>query len=88
MTAATCDGIVRQGRAPAPTYGDASQIVGLPALPASLEAALAAFEADASLRAGLGQGFSEYYATSRAWELRAWQGVVTEWERNRYDHVV
>ena len=88
MTVATCDGIAHKGVPPAPTDGDASHIAGLPALPASLEAALTAFEADTSLRGGLGQGFSEYYATSRAWELKAWQGVVTEWERSRYDHII
>jgi glutamine synthetase len=88
ITVAACDGIARKSVAPAPTDGDASQMAGLPGLPASLEAALAAFRSDTSLRAGLGQAFSEYYAVTRAWELRAWQGIVTEWERNRYDRVI
>ena len=33
-------------------------------------------------------GFSEYYATSRAWELKAWRETVTDWERDRYDRSV
>ncbi|HXW78826.1 MAG TPA: glutamine synthetase family protein [Acidimicrobiales bacterium] len=88
ITVAACDGITRQSVPPAPTDGDASQLAGLPGLPASLEAALAAFESDTVLRAGLGQAFSEYYATSRAWELRAWQNIVSDWERNRYERAV
>ena len=56
--------------------------------PASLEAALRAFEEDAALRAALGERFSEYYATSRAWELKAWQETVTDWERERYERGV
>ncbi len=33
----------------------------------------------------LGERFSEYYATSRAWELKAWRETVTDWERERYE---
>jgi glutamine synthetase len=36
----------------------------------------------------LGEGFSEYYATSRAWELKAWRETVTDWERERYERAV
>ena len=60
----------------------------LPALPGSLEAALRAFEADDVLRQALGERFSEYYATSRGWELKAWRETVTEWERERYERSV
>jgi glutamine synthetase len=57
-------------------------------LPGSLEGALLAFEGDSVLRQGLGEGFSDYYATSRRWELKAFQETVTEWERNRYERSV
>ena len=36
----------------------------------------------------LGKDFSDYYATSRTWELKAWRETVTEWERERYDRSV
>ena len=57
-------------------------------LPASLEASLRAFEADTVFRGGLGETFSDYYATSRRWELKAWQESVTDWEKNRYERSV
>ncbi len=57
-------------------------------LPGSLEAALLAFESDGVLRRALGEKFSEYYATSRRWELKAWQETVTDWERTRYERSV
>jgi glutamine synthetase len=57
-------------------------------LPGSLESALVAFASDDVLREGLGEKFSEYYATSRRWELKAWQETVTEWERKRYERSV
>jgi glutamine synthetase len=57
-------------------------------LPGSLEAALRAFDEDQVLRSAIGIRFSEYYATSRAWELKAWRGTVTEWERERYERSV
>jgi glutamine synthetase len=53
-----------------------------------LEASLRAFEEDAVLRASLGESFSDYYATSRRWELKAWQETVTDWERKRYERSV
>ena len=43
---------------------------------------------DPVLRHSLGDGFSEYYVTSREWELKAWRETVTEWERERYERAV
>ncbi len=54
----------------------------------SLEAALAAFRADDGFRAALGESFSDYFAVSRAWELRAWRESVSDWERERYERAV
>ena len=73
---------------PPAVEGDAYARDDLPELPGSLESALAAFRADGELRRGLGEPFSDYYATSRAWELKAWRESVTDWERERYERAV
>jgi glutamine synthetase len=82
------DGIRRQLNPPPPLEGDAYARPELPELPGSLEAALRAFEADAAFRQALDERFSAYYVTSREWELKAWRGVVTDWERDRYARIV
>jgi glutamine synthetase len=88
VAASAADGIRREAKPPSPVEGDAYERPDLPALPGSLESALRAFEADDVLRRALGEGFSEYYATSRAWELKAWRETVTDWERDRYGRSV
>ena len=88
LAVAAADGVARGARPPAPIEGDASERDDLPPLPTSLESALAAFEADGALRRGLGERFSDYYAVSRRWELKAWQQAVTGWERERYERAV
>ena len=85
--ASVADGIRREASPPAPIEGDAYAL-DQPELPGSLEAAIRAFEDDSALRESLGKDFSDYYATSRAWELKAWRETVTEWERDRYDRTV
>ena len=82
------DGMRREAEPPAPVVGDAYARDDLPALPGSLEAALAAFREDDVLREGLGESFSDYYETSREWELEAWRDTVSEWERHRYERAV
>jgi glutamine synthetase len=82
------DGINRNAEAPEPVVGDAYARDDLPSLPGSLESALAAFRSDEGLRAGLGETFSDYFATSREWELSAWRDSVSDWERARYDRAV
>jgi glutamine synthetase len=86
--ASAADGIRRDAKPPDPIDGDAYARTDLPELPGSLEASLRAFEDDAVLRDALGEGFADYYATSRAWELKAWRETVTDWERERYDRSV
>jgi glutamine synthetase len=88
VAASAADGIRRGLKPPSPVEGDAYAREDLPPLPASLESALHAFEQDAVLRRALGEEFCEYYAVSRAWELKAWQATVTDWERERYDRSV
>ena len=88
LVAAAADGIRRGAEPPAPVEGDAYERDDLPALPGSLEAALTAFRADEALRRALDERFSDYYATSREWELRAWRESVSDWERERYERAV
>jgi glutamine synthetase len=88
VSASAADGIRTKADPPPAIEGDAYARSDLPELPGSLEAALRAFDDDKVLRAGLGDGFSEYYATSRAWELKAWRETVTDWERDRYERSV
>jgi glutamine synthetase len=88
IAASAADGMRRNATPPEPIEGDAYARDELPELPGSLEAAIAAFGQDESLRRALGVGFSDYYVTSRAWELKAWRETVTEWERDRYDRSV
>ena len=82
------DGLRRAATPPDPVVGDAYARDNLPALPGSLESALAAFRADDVLRAGLGERFSDYYTVSREWELSAWRDSVSDWERTRYERAV
>jgi glutamine synthetase len=85
---AAADGMRRKAKPPAPVVGDAYSRSDLAMLPGSLEAALLAFESDDVLRQGFGEKFSDYFATSRRWELKAWQETVTDWERTRYERSV
>jgi glutamine synthetase len=88
IAASAADGMRRNATPPDPIEGDAYARDDLPELPGSLEGAIAAFADDDTLREALGKGFSDYYATSRAWELKAWRETVTDWERDRYDRSV
>jgi glutamine synthetase len=88
IAASAAEGIRAEAEPPQDITGDAYALPGLPELPGSLESALQAFEQDAALGKALGEGFSEYYATSRAWELKAWRETVTDWERERYERSV
>jgi glutamine synthetase len=88
IASSATDGLERGASAPEPVVGDAYARDDLAGLPGSLESALAAFEADGVLRKALGETFSDYYATSRRWELKAFQETVTDWERSRYERSV
>jgi glutamine synthetase len=88
IAASAADGMRRKLKPPDPIEGDAYAREDLPELPGSLEAAIAAFREDETLRNALGTGFADYYVTSRAWELKAWRETVTDWERDRYDRSV
>jgi glutamine synthetase len=88
LVASAAEGISKSAAPPPPVVGDASERDDLPALPGSLESAIAAFDADSELRRLLGRGFCDYYRASRAWELAAWRQTVSDWERERYERTV
>ena len=88
LVISAADGMRRKAKPPAAVEGDAYSRSDLAMLPGSLEAALLAFESDDVLRQGIGEKFSDYFATSRRWELKAWQETVTDWERTRYERSV
>jgi glutamine synthetase len=69
---------------PEPIVGDAYSRGELPELPGSLESAIQAFQSDQVLRQALDERFSDYFVTSRAWEVKAFRDTVTDWERDRY----
>ena len=81
-------GIRQKSEPPSPEEKDVSDRTDVPELPNSLESALHAFKADTLLQEALSYQFSEYYAISRAWELREWQRAVSDWERERYTRTV
>ena len=84
IAASASDGIKRRLTPPAPVVGDAYARGDAPELPGTLEAALTAFAADEVLRHALDERFSDYFVTSREWEVKAFRETVTEWERDRY----
>jgi glutamine synthetase len=88
VAASAGDGIKRQLAPPDPIVGDAYSRSDLQELPGSLESAVRAFASDHVLRQALGARFSDYYVTSRAWELKAFRETVTDWERDRYMRTV
>jgi len=88
VAASAADGIKRKLTPPAPIEGDAYSRRELPELPGSLESALRAFQSDKVLRQALDERFSDYFATSREWEVKAFRETVTDWERERYMRTV
>ncbi len=88
VAASAMDGIKRKLTPPAPIEGDAYSRGELPELPGTLESALRAFDSDKVLRQALDERFSDYFATSRAWEVKAFRETVTDWERDRYMRTV
>ncbi|HSS93669.1 MAG TPA: glutamine synthetase family protein [Candidatus Dormibacteraeota bacterium] len=88
VAASASDGIKRRLTPPAAVEGDAYSRAELPELPGSLESAIRAFQSDSVLREALDERFSEYFVTSRTWEVKAFRETVTDWERDRYMRTV
>ena len=66
------------------TDGPSEEDEGIPKLPQSLEEALDGLEADAEMRAMLGEDFVHLYTTVKRFELARFRGHVTDWERDEY----
>ena len=88
VAASASDGIQRKLTPPPAVEGDAYSRPELPELPGSLDSAIRAFESDDVIRKALDERFSDYYVTSRAWEVKAFRETVTDWERDRYMRTV
>ena len=88
IAASAADGIKRELTPPDPIVGDAYARADVKELPGTLESALAAFESDDVLREALDERFSDYFVTSRRWEVKAFRETVTDWERDRYMRTV
>jgi glutamine synthetase len=82
-------GIAQNLTPPHPTEGNATNLTpdAIPPLPSSLESALAAFQADPAVPDFFDRAFIEYFTATRQWELEAWRWAVSDWERERYEHV-
>jgi glutamine synthetase len=57
-----------------------------PALPSSLDDALAALEADDVLTAAMGPSLVATFLEIKRYELARWKAHVTEWEFREYAH--
>jgi glutamine synthetase len=88
IAASAADGIKRKLTPPAAVEGDAYSRGELLELPGSLESAISSFQSDQVLRQALDERFSDYFVTSREWEIKAFRGTVTDWERDRYMRTV
>ncbi len=91
MLAAGIDGIERDLKAPAPVNrniyrlsGEEQRDLGIDGLPANLEDALDALEADDVLRAALGDHIFDAYIAEKRGEWNEYRSQVHAWEVERY----
>ncbi len=59
-----------------------------PALPQSLDEAVAAFRSSSAAKEYFGEEFVEHYAATREWEARQFRKAVTDWELERYFEII
>ena len=96
VLAAGLDGLRNKIEPPAETQGIAYGLIGVTDLPTRLEGALDALEADATLRAALGEEFIKLFLAVKRHEIGKakaaipnydspdFNNTVDEWERNEY----
>jgi glutamine synthetase len=85
MYAAGLDGIRRKLPVPDPVeHADAYALSTAPRLPATLDEALDALEADEVLQDYLGREFVQSYTALKRHELARFRDYVTDWEVNEY----
>ena len=83
------DGIARELDPPEPIEGDAYTVdasIQGEALPHTLEAALAALEADATIRDAVGAETVDTFLAMKGFELERFRAHTTDWELNEYMH--
>jgi glutamine synthetase len=88
LLAAGRTGLVSGGTLPEPVDVDPVSLSGVEPLPSSLEAAVAAFEADSALREALGEGLIDTVAVVRRGEIALFDGASPEEiaARTRWKH--
>ncbi|RMG10455.1 MAG: glutamine synthetase [Deltaproteobacteria bacterium] len=82
---------IEQGLEPTePVTGNAYEAKGAKArpLPRSLKDAVSALKRSRAAREILGEDFVDHYVRTREWEVRAFEGAVTDWELKRYFELV
>lgn len=77
-------GIEQRIEPPEAFDGDVYRADHLPAVPRSLEDAIACFAASAATRAAFGDTVVDHYAHFHEVEAQAFRSAVTDWERARY----
>ncbi len=78
------DGIARRTEPPPAFDGDIYAAGALPAIPATLAAAIALFRSSEFVRESLGSDVADHYAHFFTVEQEAGEAAVTDWERKRY----
>jgi glutamine synthetase len=84
LVAAALSGAEQALRLPPPVTGNAYAADGLPRVPATLDEALALWEASELAASAFGKDVVSHYATMARVELDAYRGAVTDWELRRY----
>ncbi len=80
--AAGLDGIERALEPPEPAVN--AYTAGAPALPRTLGEATRLFRQSQVARKWFGDEFVDHFAATRDWEMRQFEGAVTDWELARY----
>jgi glutamine synthetase len=84
LLAAGLDGLERELEPPPAFVGDVYAAKDLPQVPRSLGAAIAALEESAFARKAFGDAVVDHLLHFARTELRAFEAVVTDWERARF----
>ncbi|HWV37106.1 MAG TPA: glutamine synthetase family protein [Vulgatibacter sp.] len=87
LLAAGLYGIERGLEPPAGVRADATAMQA-PALPRTLDEAVARLEESARARELLGDDFVDHFVRTRQWEARQYQQAVTSWELERYFEII
>ncbi|MFQ5856353.1 MAG: glutamine synthetase family protein [Anaerolineae bacterium] len=88
MVAAGLDGIERQIDPGPPQQRDVGSDTSLPPVPRSLEASLAALEADETLREWLGDEMTTAFLALKRFDLEQFRSSLTDWEIKYYRSIL